>query len=477
MTFKIDKGPIVGVRHVQVVLLFLGYIAGCMIRLNVSIAVVAMTNAKTSNPDFPEYDWNTKHKSYIISSIYWGFIIAQPLAAMVCRRFGAKITMTVAMVIPSLLCLMTPESIPLGGWQIYCAIRFVEGLFQGMYFPSIYEHITNWSPVEEITRLGSMAHGGLLIGTILAMMVSGFVAKSSLGWPGISYVSGGIGIIWCVLWIILADNFPSNSRFIGPKEKSYIISSKKKTNEDKKRIPIPWKSLLTSIPCLSLKVVIFCQTWTYTTMVSQIPLYMRGVLKLDIKNNALFSGLPFLAMFIMTYVYLISMEFIMKKNIISLLALRKTITSLAMWVPSITLLCIGFLDETQKMLAIVLLVVTVGASAGQNIGTAFNAIDLSPNHSVVIMGIIYIGVSFSALLSPLVSGIIVKEEGNSDQWQIVFLISSVICFFGNLQYLFFGTDKTQPWNDDDFLTKKTPDCEKQKDSKSNQITNVDKHSK
>jgi len=53
MTHKPSKGPRLGVRHLQSFLLFLGLTVMHIARLNVSVAIVAMTNAATTNPNFP----------------------------------------------------------------------------------------------------------------------------------------------------------------------------------------------------------------------------------------------------------------------------------------------------------------------------------------------------------------------------------------------------------------------------------------
>ncbi|TDG38647.1 hypothetical protein AWZ03_014931, partial [Drosophila navojoa] len=53
-----NKGPCLGIRHLQAVLLFLAIAANFTARLNISVSIVAMTDAATANPDFPEYDWS-----------------------------------------------------------------------------------------------------------------------------------------------------------------------------------------------------------------------------------------------------------------------------------------------------------------------------------------------------------------------------------------------------------------------------------
>lgn len=56
MSSKVSKGPRIGIRHLQSILLFLGLTVIHIARLNVSVAIVAMTNAATTNPNFPVSD-------------------------------------------------------------------------------------------------------------------------------------------------------------------------------------------------------------------------------------------------------------------------------------------------------------------------------------------------------------------------------------------------------------------------------------
>ncbi|XP_055918861.1 putative inorganic phosphate cotransporter isoform X2 [Eupeodes corollae] len=455
-------GPVLGVRHVQVLLLFLCIVVNYMGRLNVSVAVVAMTNAKTTNPNYDEYSWNEKQKSYILSSFYWGYILTQFPGSYMCRKCGAKFTMFISTLGSAFLSFITPICMPLGdgeGWQVYCGIRVVQGLFQGLFYSCIHEHLAKWSPVEERTRLGALCHTGMEIGTILAMGVTGLIAQSSLGWPGISYISGGLGLVWCAVWLLFADNTPTTSKFISSEELRYILDSQLRDDSVHKKITIPWKAIFTSVPFFSLMVVRSAEAWGYSTIQAEIPSYLRGVLDMDIKINAFFSALPFLAMFIISYIYLIATDILLKKDIFTLATLRKTINSIAMWIPSATLVAVGFLDETQKILAIVLMTLTVGFNGGVTIGSGLNTIDLSSNHAVILIGIINTVVSCVSLVTPLSVGIIVTDATDRSQWQIIFIISAVMFFLGNLQFIFLGTTETQVWNHENFLAGGTPNIE------------------
>jgi len=46
-------GPRFGVRHLQCILVFFGLAVAYSLRVNLSVAIVAMTDRNASNPDFP----------------------------------------------------------------------------------------------------------------------------------------------------------------------------------------------------------------------------------------------------------------------------------------------------------------------------------------------------------------------------------------------------------------------------------------
>lgn len=438
-------------------MLFLCFVVNFIDRLRTAVAVVAMTSAEASATSIPEYDWDKREKSYIQSSFYWGLILTQVPGSFLCRKFGAKITMFISTFGSAVLSVITPVCIPFGGWQIYAAITMVQGMFQGFFTPCIHEHIAKWSPIEERNRLGAFAHTGIEMGTIIAMGMPGFIAQSSMGWPGISYVSGGLSLAWCVAWIIFADNDPSSSRFISLEEKTFILSSQQKVDQERKKLPIPWKALLTSVPFLTLVVAQSAQAWGFKTIQGEIPSYLAGVLRMDLKSNSFFSALPYLVMFTMTYVYLIVADILLNKVGMTLTTIRRTINTISMWVPAALLVGVGFLGESQKTLAIVVMTITVGINGGDTIGAALNAIDLSPNHAATLIGIINTAMSAVYLVTPLVVGVIVGDGTKRSEWQIVFLITSCILFFGNLLYILCGTTDTQKWDHEEFLMNKDMD--------------------
>ncbi|XP_058975965.1 putative inorganic phosphate cotransporter [Musca domestica] len=447
-------------RYIQALLLFIAMVSTYFSRVNIGVAVVAMTNANTTNPNFPEFKWNEREISYILSSFYWGFFVTQLPGGVLCRRFGAKLVMGLAIFFSGLLSVITPWCLNWGGWQSLCVIRVLLGLAQGMVMPCIFDHLAKWSPLEERNRLGGFSQSGYDCGMVLAMGLSGVIAESCIGWPGISYISAGLCFVWFLLWQVLGANNPNDSSLISESEKFYITSSN--AHEDtfnEGTISVPWKAIFTSVPFMALLITRSAEMWGLTTLESQIPSYFHGVLNLEIKTNAFFSALPFMASWLMSYVFMFMADVLQERKIVSLTVSRKIFNSVAFWIPALGLIAIGFLDEDNQNMALFLITLSNAINSGETIGSSLNVIDLSPTHAGLLYSIINTVASVVALLSPLAVGFIVTDVHNRYQWQVVFVIAAGIFIVGNLLYIIFGTAETQSWNSDDYLPSDDTDNE------------------
>ncbi|KAH8384067.1 hypothetical protein KR009_012001, partial [Drosophila setifemur] len=442
--------PRLGLRHLQAGLLFIGLAANMILQLNVSVAVVAMTNGTTSSDDdTPRYNWTEVQKSYILSSYYWGSALAQFPAGYLCKRFGSKAVLFWGTLGSSLLSSLTPSGVYAAGWKAFCAIRLMQGLCQ-MTWPCIHQHLANWCPEAERTRLGAFAYTGFDCGNVLAMYGAGMIASSPLGWPGISYSAAALGLAWCLLWLLLGANRASEARFIGEEEKAYILGDLQRSERKEvkpKSMEIPWRGIFTSVPVYALLCARCADTWGLATMQSELPAYLSGVLRLEMNSNAVFSALPFLLMWGMCYVYLIIADVLLQKKWMGLTALRKTYTSIALWAPASIMLALGFVGEGQKSLALLLVTLSVGVSSAATIGSELNTIDLSPNHAGILAGLITSFTNLVALITPLVVGMLVTDSTQRSQWQLVFSMAAGVLFAGNVIFLIWGTAVTQPWNE------------------------------
>lgn len=214
-----------GVRHTQAVLLFLCLLMAYALRVNMSVGIVAMVDRNATNPEYEDFAWNGKTQSQILSSFFWGYVVTQIPAGPMAKRFGPKLLLLISIGTCSVLAVFTPLLARTLGAPGVIALRIVQGLSQGVVFPSTHTLLSRWAPASERGRIGTYCYAGSQFGTVLMLATSGFLASSPFGWPSIFYISGACGILWSILWFFVGGNSPADHKSISPEEKQFIESS------------------------------------------------------------------------------------------------------------------------------------------------------------------------------------------------------------------------------------------------------------
>ncbi|XP_071455154.1 putative inorganic phosphate cotransporter [Hetaerina americana] len=438
-----------GQRHVITIFSFLSITIGYSQRVNLSIAIVAMTNRNTTlESDSQYFDWDGDQRSTILSSFFWGYVITQIPSGQLSERFGPKLVLAVGMGLCSLFTLLSPLAAN-GGLEWLCACRVIQGLGQGVLFPSTHALLARWSPPIERGRISTFAYAGAQFGTVVALSTGGLLAATKgAGWPSMFYIFGGIGILWTIVWVIFGSSEPDQHRWISEAERNYIVSSlsSQKDHVNPKNLSTPWRSILTSVPFMAILIAHCGQNWGYWTLITEMPTYMGNVLNYHIKENGLLSALPYLAMWIFSMFMSWVSDTTLERGWLTVRSARKIGNSIAHWGPAVALIILGYIPNNQPKVALGLLTLAVGLNGASFVGFQVNHIDLSPNFAGTLMGITNCVANFMSILAPLVAGAIAPDSTNADQWRIVFFVSAAVYFVFNLIFIIFGKGEIQPWN-------------------------------
>lgn len=204
-----------------------------------SVAIVAMTDRNSTNPDFPEYQWGEREKSLVLSSFFWGYVVTQIPGGQMAKKFGGKIMLLVAITLCSLLNLLTPKFAAFGDWPAVACLRVVQGLCQGVIFPSTHTLLAKWAPPSERGTIGTYCYCGAQFGTVVMLAVSGVLASSTMGWPSIFYFSGVAGLVWSILYFFYGSSSPSDSSGRMSAEEKYFIESSLNTGDHGSKVTTP----------------------------------------------------------------------------------------------------------------------------------------------------------------------------------------------------------------------------------------------
>uniref|UniRef100_A0A914DB40 Uncharacterized protein n=1 Tax=Acrobeloides nanus TaxID=290746 RepID=A0A914DB40_9BILA len=154
------------------------------------------------------------------------------------------------------------------------------------------------------------------------------------GWPLIFYIYGMLGIMCTILWSLFATNKPEECKFMGEKEKHYLnyhlaFASSISGHGMKRRLNVPWKKLLTSLPVWSCMLTRFSFAWSLIVMQMLLPSYLRDVLYLDMSNNGLFTAMPFVVQLISKNIVAISSDYLKRSGKLGMTASTKLVQTFA----------------------------------------------------------------------------------------------------------------------------------------------------
>ena len=80
--------------------------------------------------------WTPYEKGLILGAFYYGYIILQIPGGALTERYGSKVVLTSAIMMTSLLCILTPIASEYS-FGLMIAVRVLQGLSSGAIFPSL----------------------------------------------------------------------------------------------------------------------------------------------------------------------------------------------------------------------------------------------------------------------------------------------------------------------------------------------------
>ncbi|XP_046391750.1 vesicular glutamate transporter 1-like [Ischnura elegans] len=444
-------------RYVIATLAFFGFWNIYALRVNLSVAVVAMTtNYSITTPGTNEttyrqdFDWDLPTRGLLLSSFFYGYVVTQIPGGWLATRFGGGARVYGAGVVATaLLTLLTPP-VARSSLTALFVLRVVEGFCEGVTFPSIHAVWSQWAPPLERSRLATIAFSGSYFGTVISLPLSSILANA-FGWEAIFYVFGVIGLIWSALWFWLVYERPHLDPRISKEELAFIEDSL--GGKQSLETHHPWRKFMTSLPVWSIVMAHFSENWGFYTLLTQLPTFMKDTLHFDLKNAGFLSALPYLAMTIVLQAagyladYLRTLSLTAKKGkivsyVLSTTGVRKVFNCGAFLCQTVFMLLAAHSPSPAGAVAGLTLAVGLGGFAWS--GFSVNHLDIAPQHASVLMGLSNTVATLPGIISPAVTGYIVQNK-TAAEWKIVFYISSAIYLAGAVFYGTFASGELQPW--------------------------------
>lgn len=146
----------------------------------------------------------------------------------------------------------------------------------------------------------------------------------------------------------------------------------------------------------------------YFIMVTDLPKYMSDVLKFSIKENGLYSSLPYALMWIVSLSSGFLSDYLLAKGVISVTNSRKLFTSFAAVGPAIFIVGASYAGCDQ-VLVVVLFTIAMGIMGTYYAGMKVNTLDLSPNYAGTLMAITNGFAALTGIAGPYIVGVMTPD--------------------------------------------------------------------
>lgn len=431
-------------RYILALLGFLGFCNVYCMRTNLSVAIVAMVNNRTemingTKVTMVDFDWSPQLQGLLLASFFWGYVLTQLPGGFLASRFGGRILYGCGVLFTGILTLLTPPASHLG-IGVLIAVRFFEGLFEGVTYPAMHTLWSKWAPPLECSKLTSISVCGSYFGMMLSLPLSGFLAHY-IGWPAIFYFFGSMALIWFGFWIYFTSECPEDHKTISSEELSYLNCTIGLSYMQYQK-SIPWKSLFTSLPLYAIAMSHFSENWGFYTMMTELPTFLHDITDNDLSEIGMLSAIPYFFMSVTIVSGGQIADFLRSRNILSTVAVRKIFTCSAFLSQVILMIVIAYV--MTPVVVMVCLTISIGMGGFAWSGFNANMLDIAPQYAGLVMGISNTLASIPGIVAPIVAGQIVQNK-SPDEWRIVFYVVAAVYCVGAAFYGIFASGKLQHW--------------------------------
>ena len=451
-------------RFIQVLLVAFGFCVSIGIRCNVGVTTVKMMsliNPFKGDTKLSEFQWTPETIGFVDASFFWGYIVTQIPGGLLAAKYSPTMIFGTSIFLSSCLNMLIPLATTLSGPRglgiPVILIRVLQGLFEGLSFPSVHGILRWWAPPQERAILATLAYTGVYIGPVVGMPVSGFLSDQ-IGWYAPYYFYGVLGMIWFLFWTWLAFEKPCTHPSISSQEQSYIeqsIGIGKISNPPTIR-STPWAKIFTSMPVWAIIVANFARSWTFYLLIIEEPKYFSDVFKMSLSKGTGLGALPYLLMSITVPLGGQLADWLRKKDYLTNTNLRKTFNCGGFGFEALFLLVVCY--SKNVMIATIGLVFSVGCSGFAISGFQVNHLDIAPRYASILMGITNSVGTLSGMICPILTEQIIKNHNSKltleYEWSQVFLVASIIHFLGVIFYAIFASGELEPWAEHEKVRRK-----------------------
>lgn len=435
-------------RLIQTILLGFGMLLLYAMRTNVGVLVVMILSDNASEKvgtldarkNLPRVLWDSRMIGFLHSVFYIGFILSQIPGAYLTTIWPSHRIYGTCIVVSALFNLLLPVCIGYDQYVVTCSVRGIQGISEGLLYPSCYGILRHWSARSERSRQVSTVLSCAYVGAILGFPMAGVITHY-LRWQYIFYISGFLCIVWYLFWLCLSYEKPSHHVSISQCEFNFMEKSQGQDTIEYENVTVPWRQILTSLPVISICLCHFVRQWLFGFLLTNEPLYL-SMFGFNMAETGLYASFPHIAKVILSFASGYIADSLLNSTKLSTTIVRKLLLGIGMIVLSSCLLALTAIDQGTAV--VIVLTVAMGGFGLTTSGWAVNHYDLATRYVSSLVAVTATFGTIGAIIVPLVVGDFTVNK-DFQGWANVFYLTFSLCILATVFFLIFGSGEQQPW--------------------------------
>ncbi len=229
-----------------------------------------------------EFNWTETDFARIVMAFTAAYAAGLLLTGRFIDKTGTKLGYAITVVVWSLAGMFHALARSAFGFGV---ARFVLGLGEAGNFPAAVKTVAEWFPKKERALATGIFNAGTSLGVVLALLIVPWIL-SHYNWQGVFWITGALGFIWLVFWLIFYD-VPSRQKRLTTAEYELITNGQDTSINEAAENNLHWFKLFT-VP----------QTWAliagkglidpiFWFFLFWLPSYFSSTFELDLKKPSL----------------------------------------------------------------------------------------------------------------------------------------------------------------------------------------------
>jgi len=381
------------------------------------LTYVVRMNVSTSSSEFERDLHLTKTQvGFVFSAFAYPYLLFQMIGGYLGDRFGPRRVLAICALIWAGATICTGL---VGGFATMVAARVLLGFGESAAFPGATSAMSVWTKTTDRGFSQGITHAFAQMGNaITPPMIVGLMVWT--GWRGSFFVTGGVSLIWVVVWFAYYRDNPADHRGITEAELAELPPFAGRSARTLKSAP--WGALI--VRMLPVSFVHFCYGWTLWLFLGWLPQFIRNRRHMDLAGSAWFSTVPFLAGVAGSALGGVFTDWAYRRTG----DLKKARVHLVAAFFLCSMLCVLPVFFTTRLFPLGLGLCGAFFFIQLLVGPLWSIpMDIAPRHSGMACGIMNSGSAFAAILSPVVFGYIVDKTQN---WSLPFAGSMILSLAG-----------------------------------------------